>query len=82
MRRDLRGLAMSQALALAFLAGVPLAWVARELEFIFSNHRILVGLRIQEQLGSRAGRAARGVLRCRAWFIHALLGVLASCSRA
>ena len=75
MRRDLRGLAMSQALALGFLLGC-LAWVARELEFIFSNHRILVGLRIQDQLGSRLGVQLAGFFAA-AWFIHALLGVLA-----
>ncbi len=35
---------------------VPVPWVARELEFIFSNHRILVGLRVQDHLGSTLGR--------------------------
>ena len=75
MRRELRGLLLSQVLAVGFLLGC-LAWVARELEFIFSNHRILVGLRIQDQLGSTLGLRLVGFLAA-AWFIHALLGVLA-----
>jgi len=74
-RRDLRGLLLSQVLALGWLLGC-LAWVARELEFIFSNHRILVGLRIQDQLGSRLGLQLMAFLTA-AWFVHALVGVLA-----
>ncbi len=75
MRRDWRGFLLGQVLALALLLGC-LAWVARELEFIFSNHRILVSLRIQDQLGSRLGLQLLAFLAA-AWFVHALLGALA-----
>ena len=54
----LGGLALSQALALAPARRLP-GWVSRELDFIFSNHRILVGLEIREQLGSRLGGSSR-----------------------
>lgn len=74
-RPDLRGLLLSQVLALGWLLGC-LAWVARELEFIFSNHRILVGLRIQDQFGSRLGLQLLAFLAA-AWFVHALVGVVA-----
>lgn len=72
---DLRGFLLSQVLALGWLLGC-LAWVTRELEFIFSNHRILVGLRIQDQLGSRLGLQLLAFLAA-AWLVHALIGVLA-----
>lgn len=75
MRRDWRGFALGQVLALGLLAGC-LIWVARELEFIFSNHRILVALRIQDQLGSRLGLQLLGFLAA-AWLVHALLGAFA-----
>lgn len=75
MRRDWRGFFLGQVLAVALLAG-NLAWVARELEFIFSNHRILVALRIQEQLGSSLGLRIAAFLGA-AWLVHAALGALA-----
>jgi hypothetical protein len=75
MRRDWRGFWLGQVLALGLLAGC-LAWVARELEFIFSNHRILVALRIQDQLGSSLGLRIAGFLGA-AWLLHALFGALA-----
>lgn len=75
MRRDLRGFALSQALALGLLLAC-LGWVARELEFIFSNHRILVGLRVQDQLGSTLNKQLVGFFAA-AWLVHAMLGAIA-----
>jgi hypothetical protein len=67
------GLALSQLLALVFLAAC-LWWVYRELEFVLPNHRIIASLSLQRALGSVLSRqlAAFGVavLLC-----HLLVGL-------
>jgi hypothetical protein len=65
-RRPWRGFLFGQLLALAFIASC----------FFFTNHRILVSLSIQEQLGSMLGWQLLAFLGA-AWLVHALLGAAA-----
>lgn len=69
------GLALSQLLAMAFLAGCAW-WVLRELELILPNDRVTLSLSVQDALGGVLGRQllafGAALLLC-----NALLGLLA-----
>lgn len=69
------GLVLSQALALAFLAGC-LWWVLREVALVLPNDRITASLSVQQSLGPVLQRQL--IFFCVALFVsHALLGLAA-----
>lgn len=69
------GLAQSQLLALAFLAGCG-SWVAYELKIILPNDRITASLSVHETLGSILGWQL-AAFACALLLSHALLGFFA-----